>query len=192
MAETLGGVVHGNMVMAAGQQSVEEQRVNVALEVPAVHLDAELVTQHQCDGERVVLPVILAVLFSTVDHLLEGNEVIIGDGQRHIGQHLDPLLYPHGPVLIPDRLTVILLVHGDHLMDSGECLALAEQADVGHQLAGPALVPFAVLEILEQVNGAIAYQLHRVEEGAADGGTERQHKAEADKYDDRHIRTSAS
>lgn len=77
-------------------------------------------------------------------------------------------------------------------MDSGECLALAEQADVGHQLAGPALVPFAVLEILEQVNGAIAYQLHRVEEGAADGGTERQHKAEADKYDDRHIRTSAS
>lgn len=77
-------------------------------------------------------------------------------------------------------------------MDGGECLALAEQADVGHQLAGPALVPLAVLEILEQVNGAIAYQLHRVEEGAADGGTERQHQAEADKCDDCHIRTSAS
>lgn len=77
-------------------------------------------------------------------------------------------------------------------MDSGECLALAEQADVGHQLAGPALVPFAVLEILEQVNGAIAYQLHRMEERAADSGTERQHQTETDKYNDGHIRTSAS
>ena len=192
MAEALGGVVHGDVVVAAGQQGIEEQRVDVALEVPAVHLDAELVAQHQRDGERVMLSVILSVLFGAVDYLLQRYEVVIGDGQRHIGQHLYPLLHPHGPVPIPDRLTVVLLVHGDHLMDGGERLALAEQADVGHQFAGPALVPLAVLEILEQVNSAIAYQLHRMEERAADGGTEHQHKAEGDKYDDGHIRTSAS
>ena len=103
--------------MSAGQQGVEEQRIYVAFEVPAVHLDAELIAQHQRHGEGIMLLVILAVLLSAVDHLLEGDEIIIGDRQGHVGQHLDPLLYPHLPLLVPDGFAVVLLIHGNNLVD---------------------------------------------------------------------------
>ena len=117
MAEALGGIEHGNVVVSAGQQGVEEQRIYVAFEVPAVHLDAELIAQHQRHGEGIMLLVILAVLLSAVDHLLEGDEIIIGDRQGHVGQHLDPLLYPHLPLLVPDSFAVVLLIHGYNLVD---------------------------------------------------------------------------
>ena len=186
MAEALGSVVHGNVVMAAGQQGIEKQRIDVALEIPAVHLDTELITQHQRNGEGVMLLIILAVLLSTVDHLLEGHEVLIGDGQRYIGQHLDPLLYPHSTIFVPDHLAVILFVHGHDLVDGGQGLALAEQSHVGHQLAGLALVPAAVLDVCVQIGDAIAKQLHRMEERTADGGTEGQYQSKADKYQKNH------
>ena len=103
--------------MSAGQQGVEKQRIYVALEVPAVHLHRKFIAQHQSDGEGIVLLVILAVLLGAVDYLLEGDEIIIGDRQGHVGQHLDPLLYPHLPLLVPDGFAVVLLIHGNNLVD---------------------------------------------------------------------------
>ena len=117
MAEALGGIEHGNVVVSAGQQRIEKQRINIALEIPAVHLDAELIAQHQRHGEGIMLLVILAVLLSAVDYLLERHKIIIGDRQGHIGQHLDPLLYPHLPLLVPDSFAVVLLIHGYDLVD---------------------------------------------------------------------------
>ena len=43
MTEALGRVVEGDVIMAAGEDGIEEQRVDIGLEVPAVHLDTELI-----------------------------------------------------------------------------------------------------------------------------------------------------
>ena len=103
--------------MSAGKQGIQKQRINVTLKVSTIHLNAELVTQHQRDSEGIMLLVILTVLFGAVNNLLEGNKIIVRDGQGHVGQHLDPLLYPHLPLLIPDSFAVVLLIHGYNLVD---------------------------------------------------------------------------
>ena len=80
MAEALGGVVQGYVVMAASEDSVQEERVNIGLKVAAVHLNAELVAQNQRDGEGVVFVVVLPVALSGKYNLFQGDKIFIGNG----------------------------------------------------------------------------------------------------------------
>ena len=67
--------------MAAGQDGIEEQRIDIRLKVPAVHLDAELVPQHQRNGKRIMFVIILPVPFRSEDDLLQADKVLIRNGQ---------------------------------------------------------------------------------------------------------------
>ena len=46
------------VVMPTGQDGIQEQRINIGLKVPAVHLDAELIPQHQRYSECIMRIVI--------------------------------------------------------------------------------------------------------------------------------------
>ena len=117
MAEPLGGIVQGNVVVAAGQNSIQEQRVDVGLEVPAVHLHRELIPQDQGNGEGVVLVVIFLVALGGQNHLFQADEVLVGDGQGHVGDDLHPLSDHLLPAGTPDGLIVIVAVGTDHPVD---------------------------------------------------------------------------
>lgn len=91
MAETLGGVVQGYVVVAAGKDGIEKERGDVCLKVAAVHLYAELVAQNQRDGEGVVLVIIGPVILSGKDNLLQGYKILVRDRQRDIRNDFNSL-----------------------------------------------------------------------------------------------------
>ena len=47
--------------MAAGQDRIKKQRINIGLEVPAVHLDGKLISQYQRNSKGIMLIVIQVV-----------------------------------------------------------------------------------------------------------------------------------
>ena len=58
MAEPLRGVVKRDIVMAARQNGIEKQRVNIGFEIPAVHLNAKFIAKHQRNGQCIMLVII--------------------------------------------------------------------------------------------------------------------------------------
>ena len=172
--------------MAAGQDGIEEQRINIGLEIPAVHLDGELVPQNQGDGQRAMLIVILPVPFSSEDDLLQTDEVLIRDGQRHVGDHLDALRHKLLTPGTPDLFAVELFVAAYHLMDCRQGFALAEKAGIGHQLPGAAAVILAVSEMVQQIQRAEADQRHRVEQRTAQRWEHHQGEAQRNQNNSRH------
>ena len=186
MAEALGGVVQGYVVMAAGEDGIEKQRVDVGLEIPAVHLDGKLIPQDQSDSEGVVLVVIVPVPLGGQDDLLQGNKVLIGDAEGYIGDHLHPL----GDQLLspgaPDRLAVILAVGADHAVDGGERLAFAEQSGIGHQLSRAIQVILPAADIQTEIPTAVNDQQEGMEKGAAEGGKQGQGGSQGDQDQNGH------
>ena len=77
MAEPLGGIVKRYVIVAAGQDGIQEQRVNIGFEVTAVHLDTELVPQNQGNCQGIVLIVVFPVPFCGKDNLLQADELLI-------------------------------------------------------------------------------------------------------------------
>ena len=162
MSEPLGSIIEGYVIMAAGQDGIEEQRINIGLEIPAVHLDGELVPQNQGDSKRVMLIVILPVPFSGEDDLLQTDEVLIRNRQRHVGDHLDALRHKLLTPGTPDLFAIELFVAAYHLMDCRQGFALAEKAGISHQLPGAAAVILAVSEMVQQVQHTEVEQGNRM------------------------------
>ena len=192
MAEALSRVIQTDVVVTACQKRVEKQRINITLEVPAIHLDAEFIAQHQCYRQGIVFFVIGPVLLSAEDHLLQRYKIFIGDTQRHIGQDLHPLFHPHLTVSVIDGSAIIAVIHRNHLMDGRESLTLAEQTHIGHQLTCLALVPALILDIAEQVGNAIAHQMYRMEHGTPQRREAEETNGQHDQDHKGHIRISAS
>ncbi len=186
MAEPLGGVIQGDVIVPAGEDGVEEKRVHIGLEVPAVHLDRELIPQDQSDGEGVVLVVIIPAFLGGQDNLLQGNKFLIGDTKGHVGDDLHPLGDMFLPPGAPDLAAVVAVVGPYHPVDGGEGLALAEQAGKGHQFPGGTDVVAVAAEPPVEVPDTVPDQGNRVEEGAAEGGESQKGQAESQEQDRGH------
>lgn len=154
MAEPLGGVIQGYVVVAASQNGVEEQWVNVGFEIAAVHLDRKLVAKDQGHGEGPMFIIILLVALRCKHNLLQADQIFVRDGQGHIGNHLDSLGNKLLAAGTPNLFAVIAPVRTDHFMDSGKGLAAPEQAGIGHQFTGGTEIIFLVLEVEKHVSCA--------------------------------------
>ena len=122
--------------MAARQNRIEKQRVNIGFKIPAVHLDAKFIAKHQRNGQRIMLIIIGLLPFSVDNNLLKTDKILIWDGKGNIGNHLDTLGDKLPPARTPDRSAVITFISGYDTMDSRECFAFAEQSCICHQFAG--------------------------------------------------------
>ena len=148
MSEALGGVVQGYVVVAASKDGIEKKRVDVGLKVAAVHLDAELVAQNQCDSEGVVFVIIGPVILSGKDNLLQRYKILVGDGQGDVRDHLDTLgnnLFSAGA---PDPFPIIAAIGGHHFIDGGQGFSLAKEAGIGYQLPGATEVEAETAEVV--------------------------------------------
>ncbi len=134
VTKTLGGVVEAYVIMATGEDRIEKQRVYIGLEIPAVHLNRKLITQNEGDGEGVILIVIFPVMLCCKYDLLKAHELLIRNGESHVGDHLHPLGDELTAPGTPDLFAVILLIRRDHTMDGAQGLALAEQTGIRHEL----------------------------------------------------------
>ena len=92
----------------------------------------------------VIIPVALGGKYN----LLQGDEVLIGEGEGHVGDDLDPLSDDLFPAGAPDLFAVILAIAGHHFMDGEEGFPLAEKAGIGHQLPGAAGVKLLAAEVV--------------------------------------------
>ena len=183
MSEALGGVVQGYVVVAASKDSIEKKRVDIGLEVAAVHLNAELVAQNQRDSEGVVFVVIGPIILSGKDNLLQRHKILVRDGQGDVRDHFDTLGNNLLSAGAPDLFSVVAAIGGHHFMDGGQGFSLAKEAGIGYQLPGAAEVKAEAAKVVVHILGPIPGQGEGVQDGTADGWEKCQDHNKSDKDD---------
>ena len=178
VAEPLSGIVETDVIMAASQNGIQKQRVNVGFEVPAIHLYAELVTEDKRYRQGIVFIVIGLFAFCIQDYLFQRHKILIGNGQGNIGNYLDALSNNLLAARTPDFLAVIVAVSSHNTVNRRKGLAFSKEAGVGHQLPSAAEIILSIAEIAEQIQDAINSQGDRVRRGTP----ERRKEQEADKH----------
>lgn len=187
MAETLGGIVQGYVIMPTGQYGIQEQRVDIGLEIPGIHLNAEFITQDQGDGQGIMVIVIGPVILSGKDDLFQADKILIGDRQGHVRDDLDTLGDHLLAARTPNRFPVILLIGTDYTVNHRESLTLTKQTSIGHQLPGAAYVILLVLYIDNEITSPIDQDSHRVKKGTAEGGEHDQGHGQGDQDNNEYL-----
>ena len=104
--------------MAASQNGIEKQRVDIGLEVSAVHLDGEFITKNESNGKSIVFIVIAFLTLGINYDLFKAYKVLIGDRESDIRDNLDTMRNEFLSTRAPNRLTIIFLIGCYDLMNS--------------------------------------------------------------------------
>ena len=178
VGKTLGSIKQAYVIMAAGQYRIQEQRIDICLKIPAVHLYRKFVSKNECYRQRIMFIIISLLSFRRDNNLFQRYKLFIGNIQRHIADNLDTLCNNFPSSGTPDRFAVVLFISGDNPVNNGKSFTATKEAGISHKFPCAAEIIILMQDIMINVTYSIPCQADRMGHSTPKCGEEQQTRAQ--------------